>query len=231
MDLVSRVAREALLDAALVPGDVDGLLLSPTFTGAPLTIASMVADLLGVRPGYCDVVDLGGATATGMVWRAAAAIAAGACPARCSASSPKASTRSWECARPLGPRFPGRSGNGRTARSAPTRGNALAASRHAHEYGTTDRPAGEGRGRPAGRTPARTPHRCSRGPDHRRRRARFTARLRSACTPRDRHALLRRHRVRGRPRRTSPAPHPVPRSCSGASASRSPTRRSCPSPT
>jgi acetyl-CoA acetyltransferase len=138
MDLVGRVAREALLDAALVPGDVDGLLLSPTFTGAPLTIASMVADLLGVRPGYCDVVDLGGATATGMVWRAAAAIAAGACRTvlcvLAEGLDPQLGVRS-----PTWPALPGSQWERPYGSVGPNSGYALAASRHAHEYGTTDR--------------------------------------------------------------------------------------------
>jgi 3-oxoacyl-[acyl-carrier-protein] synthase III len=70
MDLIARVARGAMIDAALTPGDVDGFLVAPTFAGAPVTVPSMVAEVLGIRPSYCDVVDLGGATAAGMVWRA-----------------------------------------------------------------------------------------------------------------------------------------------------------------
>ena len=81
MDFILRVARDAMADAALTPKDVDGLLLAPTFNGAPVTVSSMVADYLTVRPAYCDVVHLGGATAAGMVWRAAAAIDAGECSA------------------------------------------------------------------------------------------------------------------------------------------------------
>ena len=64
---------------ALLPDDVDGLLVAPAMAGAPLTQPAMVAEYLGLTPTYCDLVDLGGATAAGMVWRAAAAIAAGAC--------------------------------------------------------------------------------------------------------------------------------------------------------
>jgi len=81
MDYILRVARDAMADAALTPKDIDGLLLAPTFGGAPVTVSSMVADYLTVRPAYCDVVDLGGATAAGMVWRAATAIDAGECSA------------------------------------------------------------------------------------------------------------------------------------------------------
>ncbi len=137
LDLVARVARDAMLDAHLRPADVDGLLLSPSFTGAPLTVASMVADLLGLRPSYCDVVDVGGATAAGMVWRAAAAIDAGACRAvlcvLAEGADPREGVRS-----PSWPALP----NGQWERPygslGPNSGYALAASRHAFEFGTTD---------------------------------------------------------------------------------------------
>jgi len=137
LDLVARVARDAMLDAALLPADVEGLLLSPTFMGAPLTIASMVADQLGVRPAYCDVVDLGGATATGMVWRAAAAIAAGACRTvlcvLAEGPDPRLGVRS-----PSWPALPGSQWERPYGSVGPNSGYALAATRHAHEFGTTD---------------------------------------------------------------------------------------------
>src|ERR1700752_5364005 len=72
LELLAGAAREALRDAALKPAGVDGLLVAPTMAGAPLTLPAITADYLGLRPSYCDVVDLGGATAQGMVWRAAA---------------------------------------------------------------------------------------------------------------------------------------------------------------
>lgn len=136
MDFLLRVGRDAMLDAGLLPADVDGLLLAPTFAGAPVTIASMVADSLGLRPGFCDGVDLGGATAAGMVWRAAAAIDAGMCRAvlclLAEAPDPRPGIRpvtwaglpgaQWD--RPYGP-------------MGATSGYALAAMRHAHEFGTT----------------------------------------------------------------------------------------------
>ena len=137
MDFVARVARDAMLDAALLPVDVDGLLLSPTFLGAPITIASMVADSLGIRPAYCDVVDLGGATAAGMVWRAAAAIAAGECRAvlcvLAEAPDPRPGMRplSW-------PGLPLAQWDRQYGPMGATSGYALAATRHAYEYGTTD---------------------------------------------------------------------------------------------
>jgi len=137
MDFILRVGRDAMVDAALVPRDVDGLLLAPTFAGAPVTIASMVADSLGLRPAYCDVVDLGGATAAGMVWRAGAAIQAGACRsvlcvlAEAPDRRPGVRPASWaglplaQWDRPYGP-------------MGATSGYALAAMRHTYEFGTTD---------------------------------------------------------------------------------------------
>lgn len=136
-DLMLRVARDAMLDAALTPRDVDGLLVAPTFAGTPITAPSMLADMLGLRTTYCDVVDLGGATAAGMVWRAATAIGAGACSAvlcvLAEAPDPRPGSHhaSWaglpgaQWDRPYGP-------------MGVNSGYALAAMRHAHEFGTTD---------------------------------------------------------------------------------------------
>src|SRR3954467_7467077 len=137
MDYILRVARDAMADAALTPEDVDGLLLAPTFAGAPVTVSSMVADYLTVRPAYCDVVDLGGATATGMVWRAATAIDAGECSAvLCILAEvpdrrPGVRPASWEG-------LPGAQWDRSYGPMGANSGYALAAMRHAHEYGTTD---------------------------------------------------------------------------------------------
>ena len=79
LELLAAVARPAMIDAGLLPVDVDGLLVAPAMAGAPLTQPAIVAEYLGLTPSYCDLVDLGGATAAGMVWRAGAAITAGAC--------------------------------------------------------------------------------------------------------------------------------------------------------
>lgn len=134
---MARVARDAMLDAALVPSEVDGLLVAPTFLGAPLTIASIVADQLGIRPGYCDVVDLGGATAAGMVWRAAAAIEAGMCQTvlcvLAEAPDPRPGARS-----PSWPALPASQWERPYGSVGPNSGYALAATRHAYEFGTTD---------------------------------------------------------------------------------------------
>jgi acetyl-CoA acetyltransferase len=137
MDFIGRVARDAMLDAGLVPAEVDGLLVAPTFLGAPLTAASMVGDVLGIRAGFCDVVDLGGATAAGMVWRAAAAIDAGLCRAvlcvLAEAPDPRPGIHS-----PTWPDLPGSQWLRPYGALGATSGYALAAARHAFEFGTTD---------------------------------------------------------------------------------------------
>lgn len=78
LTLTASVAVQALADAGLAPGHVDGLLTHPMDTVSRL-VPSTVGEYLGLRLGYADSVDLGGATAVGMLWRAAAAISAGMC--------------------------------------------------------------------------------------------------------------------------------------------------------
>jgi acetyl-CoA acetyltransferase len=137
-DLIMAAAREAMLDAALKPADVDGLLVAPLMIGAPVTLPSIIAENLNLQPGYADVVDLGGATAAGMVWRASAAIEAGLARAvLCvlgDALDPQGfyqrgvrwpGTPAPEFERPYGP-------------MGANSGYAMIAQRHAYEYGTTD---------------------------------------------------------------------------------------------
>lgn len=139
IDLMLEAGRLAMVDARLEPSEVDGLLVAPLLVGAPVTLPSMLAEYMGVQPRYADIVDLGGATAAGMVWRAAAAIASGGARAvLCltgDAVDPKAFyTRGvrWfglpppEFERPYGP-------------MGANSGYAMIAMRHAYEYGTTDR--------------------------------------------------------------------------------------------
>jgi acetyl-CoA acetyltransferase len=78
IDLMAGLAADAIADAGMAHDEVDGVLTSPPF-GVPMMFPSMLSEYLGLRPRYADQVDLGGASAAGMVWRAAAAIAAGEC--------------------------------------------------------------------------------------------------------------------------------------------------------
>ena len=80
LELMAEAARLALLDAGLEKRDIDGILIAPPmeFLGM-MMLPSYVGEYLGIRPSYANVVDLGGASAAGMVARAAAAIAIGQC--------------------------------------------------------------------------------------------------------------------------------------------------------
>jgi acetyl-CoA acetyltransferase len=79
--MIAEVSRLAVLDAGLEPGHIDGLLMGPQVGETPQHVPATVAEYLGLRPDMANVVDLGGASGAGMVWRAAAAIEAGMCEA------------------------------------------------------------------------------------------------------------------------------------------------------
>jgi acetyl-CoA C-acetyltransferase len=90
------LSQGVLHDAGVDPRLVDGLVcsgLAESRRFAPATLA----EYLGIEVNYGEVVDLGGATAAGMVWRAAAAVELGLCNAVLavlpgSANYPKPST-------------------------------------------------------------------------------------------------------------------------------------------
>ena len=78
LEAAAQLAAEALADVGLEKDAVDGLVIgglqeSPLF--APLALA----EYLGIQSHFNEVVDIGGATSAGMVWRAAAAIEVGIC--------------------------------------------------------------------------------------------------------------------------------------------------------
>ena len=81
LGMIAEVSRLAVLDAGLEPGAIDGLLVGPQVGETPQHVPATVAEYLGLRPRMANVVDLGGASGAGMVWRAAAAVAAGMCEA------------------------------------------------------------------------------------------------------------------------------------------------------
>jgi acetyl-CoA acetyltransferase len=68
----------ALQDAGLRAADVDGLICSDIREAGMFTPATVV-EYLGHPVNFAERVDLGGASAVGMVWRAAAAIELGIC--------------------------------------------------------------------------------------------------------------------------------------------------------
>jgi acetyl-CoA acetyltransferase len=79
LGMIAEVSRLALLDAGLEPGAIDGLLVGPQVGETPQHVPATVAEYLGLQPRVANVVDLGGASGAGMVWRAVAAIEAGMC--------------------------------------------------------------------------------------------------------------------------------------------------------
>lgn len=79
MGLLARAAKAALDDAGLEKAQIDGLLVGPQVGETPQHVPATVAEYLGLQPVMSNVVDLGGASGPGMIWRAAAAINAGMC--------------------------------------------------------------------------------------------------------------------------------------------------------
>lgn len=77
LDMAIELMALSLADAGLEPGAIDGLCVASIRESAMFAPAT-VAEYLGLRLRFAEHVDLGGATAAGMVWRASAAIAAGA---------------------------------------------------------------------------------------------------------------------------------------------------------
>lgn len=78
MEAAAELAALALADAGVEHGEVDGLVSGPVFE-SPMFAPSALAEYLGVRANFAEIVDLGGASPAGMIWRAAAAIEVGAC--------------------------------------------------------------------------------------------------------------------------------------------------------
>lgn len=152
LDLLAKIAVDAIADAGVDRADVDGLLVHP-IGGLPGFVPATVSEFIGVRPRFAELVDLGGATGAGMVWRAAAAIAAGMC------TTCLCLTGTRRPQRPLVSRSEGRpeSAAGRPRTTARSRdrsphaefdapygmvganvGYAMLAARHAYDYGLTD---------------------------------------------------------------------------------------------
>lgn len=82
LEQVADLASQALADAGLKAEDLDGLVMNGAhFHEASVFVPAMTAEYLGMAVNFAEVVDLGGCTPVGMVWRAAAAIEMGLCQA------------------------------------------------------------------------------------------------------------------------------------------------------
>ena len=133
LGIIANMAREAIADAGLKKSDIDGLLTGWALSDYSVLWPSVVADYLHIRPRYFNQVELGGASAAGMVWRAAAAIEAGMCnTVLCVLGDRRARARQM-------PPFPSIEAefDAPYGLIAANPGYALIAQRHKHEYGTT----------------------------------------------------------------------------------------------
>ena len=106
---MTRVGLAAIEDSGLDFADVDGMLVHP-IGGISMLTPSTVLEYMGMEANFAEVVDLGGASGAGMIWRAIAAIEAGMCQACvCITGS---SRRPRNRARSSGDRSTGTAGNG-----------------------------------------------------------------------------------------------------------------------
>jgi acetyl-CoA acetyltransferase len=130
MQLHAEAARNALRDAGLRPGDVDGL-----FTAGVST--TEVGEYLGIVPTYLDGTNVGGSSFVIHVGHAAAAIAAGLCRVALITHGQSGRSRVGMPARPAGPQLLAGQFEEPFGLPMPVGAYALAASRHMHLYGTT----------------------------------------------------------------------------------------------
>jgi acetyl-CoA C-acetyltransferase len=81
LKLMGQLTADALNDAGLEKKDLDGFLVGMPFADPGMLYPASACEVLGINPRMLNVVDIGGATPAGMIWRAAAAIDAGMCQA------------------------------------------------------------------------------------------------------------------------------------------------------
>lgn len=136
--ICAELARQAVADAGLERGQIDGLLTATPFSSYNILWPSYLCEYLNLRPRYFDTVDIGGASAAGMVWRAAAAIQAGMCNHVLCVTAEVMDSRFFARLAHLMPQsdleFEIPYGN-----VPANAGYAMIAMRHMHEYGTTAR--------------------------------------------------------------------------------------------
>lgn len=139
LGIMADVSRQAVQDAGLSLSDVDGLLIGPPITEMVAMWPAVLGEYLGIHPKVENVVDLGGAAATGMVWRAAAAINAGLCRAVLCVTGEASDVSTFYAprARRPGSQLPFREFEVPYGPLGVNSGYAQIAMRHMHEYGTT----------------------------------------------------------------------------------------------
>lgn len=145
LSLMAKSGLSAIEDSGLEFGDVDGVIVHP-IGGVAMLTPSTVLEYMGMEADFAEVVDLGGASGAGMIWRAVAAIEAGMCMACVCITG---SSRRKRTPRPAGEAKKASTGWNIPDRSpfaefeAPygnlgaNVGYAMIANRYLHEYGAT----------------------------------------------------------------------------------------------
>lgn len=100
----AELARLALEDAGIAADEVDGL-VTPMISESSGFVPATVAEYLGLEVNLAEKVDLGGANAVGMVWRAASAIELGLCNVVLCAIPARPTPRDPRPGRPLDDRY------------------------------------------------------------------------------------------------------------------------------
>jgi acetyl-CoA acetyltransferase len=140
LGIMADVSRRAVRDSGLALSDVDGLLIGPPITEMVPMWPAVLGEYLGIHPKVENVVDLGGASAAGMVWRAAAAIGAGLCRAVLCVTGEASDVGTFYAPRARRPsQLPYREFEVPYGPMGVNSGYAQIAMRHMHEYGTTSR--------------------------------------------------------------------------------------------
>ncbi|MCS7277045.1 MAG: thiolase family protein [Dehalococcoidia bacterium] len=139
IEVMAEAAKLAIQDAGLDKKDIDGLLVGPPLAEQSLLWPTMVGEYMGIRPAFAETVDLGGASACGMVWRAAAAIAAGLCRAAVCVTGDVLDTEAFYSMGGRPPKLPLREFENPYGPMGANSGYAMIAMRHMHEFGTTSR--------------------------------------------------------------------------------------------